>query len=124
MVENEVRQTDHQEAGTPHHPPFPALVNGEKDCHEEKGGEKVSQPGKKKGIEQERGRDAGPSLPPDLPQEGFFFWGLPEIDLRQVNEGENPQQQSGSERKKAGARLRRGAHVQAEGPRTNGYGQD
>ena len=90
MVENEVSDHYHQETGTSHHPPLLSFVNGEKDGHEEKGGEKVSQQGKKKGIDDKRGYNAGPSPPSNLPQERFFLFILPESDPDQVEKGKNP----------------------------------
>jgi hypothetical protein len=90
MVKNEIGNDNHQKAGTSHYPPLLPFVNGEEDGHEQKGGEKVSPQGKKKGIEQESGHDAGPSLPPDLPQKRLILFAPPEGDLHQVNKGENP----------------------------------
>jgi len=123
MVENQVGDGDHQEAGAPRYPPLPALVNGEEDRHEEKGGQEVSQKGEKKGIDQERSHDTGPSLPPDLPEEGFFLFILPEGDLDQVNQGENSQKKTGPKGEKPGARFRRNAHLQSDGTCAQGSGQ-
>jgi hypothetical protein len=124
MVENQVRNSDYQETGTPRYPPPPALVNGEKGSHEEKGGQEISQKGEKKSIDQERSHDPGASLPPDLPQEGFFLFILPEGDLDQVNQGDNSQEKTGPEGKKPGARFRRGAHLQLDGPCAKGSGHN